>query len=414
MFRKINNLSKKHSKTFILLVVFMFFSIILKSQIAVEQYYRALAHEEYNELHLAQEELKIAISLDKNNLVYKLYLGKLYFADKEYQKALEQFYSAEKIRSNYASLELSKVYSVLNNVDSAVYFLKQYLGYYKKISKSEIKNDPAFENIIYNEKWEKLWLKNYYSLPEQMLLEAQYSYNYSNKTEALLKTNSIIKKYKKFAPAYSLKADILVQGKNYDKALKSINKSVSLNPRKPKYYQQRAEIYVFLKKYDKAIVDFQKYVSLNPYDIKVFKDIANAYALNKEYQKSLEVLLFYTKFFNKDYDAFYKMAEINYKAGNFLTTIRILNNLFDETKPESKYFQLRALAYMNANSHELAHHDFSQVLDLNPSSTNVYYYRGIVNLKMDKIENACSDWKKAIENKDYRANDYFYKYCRDY
>ncbi|MEA3450450.1 MAG: tetratricopeptide repeat protein, partial [Bacteroidota bacterium] len=265
-----NNIFKKYLKTFLLSVLFVSFSVFLKSQNAIEHYYKSLAYTEYDELLLAENEMKKAISLDENNHVYKLYLGKLFFADKQYQKALVQFYSVEKIKSNYASLELAKVYSILNNIDSSIYFLQKYLGFYKKISKSEIKNDLAFGNIIYTEKWENLWTKNYYSVPQQMLLEAEYSHKYSNKLDALSKTNLIIKKYKNFAPAYTLKAEILVEGKNYDKALKAMNKTVSLNPQKAEYYLQRARIYVHLKKYDKAILDFQKYQMLNPYDIKVY------------------------------------------------------------------------------------------------------------------------------------------------
>ncbi len=405
---------KNHIKIILLLAFILTVSFSLNAQNSIEHYYRALAFQKYKKTARAEHEFLSAINLEKENYVYRIALGKLYFKNFEYAKAKKQLIAAEKIRPNSASLLLSKVYSREQNVDSAIFYLKKYLGYYKKIPKNEIINDSNFVDIQNNPKWKKLWAENYYSRPDKMLQDAEYTLKFSNYTDALTKVNFIIKKYKKFAPAYFLKAQILTQGKNYKKALTYFDKAIYLNARKTEYYIQRAKCFVYAKKYANAIADFKKYMKLNPYDISVYKEIANAYASNKQYSKALDAIGFYVRFFDKDNDAYFQMAQINYDAGNYLTTIRIMNNLFSEEPPNVKYFHLRALAYMNANSYKMAYHDFSQCLDLDPTKTGNYYYRGIVNLKMNKIENACADWKNSLKNDDYRANDYFYKYCRDY
>lgn len=410
------NKNKKYKilSSIFLFAVILFVSNSIYAQNAIDHFYKAIALEKYNEISLAENEYYTAIQLDNMNGYYKIALGEFYYKNLNFNRAKQMFLSAEKLKSNSASLYLAKVYSIEGNIDSSILYLKNYLGYYKKIAKNEIVNDVAFENVKNSDKWTNLWKNNYYSPAFEMFQEAEYLHVYSNSSEALNETNLMIKKYKKFAPAYYLKAQILVEGNNYNEALDNINKAIDFNSSYPEYFLSRARIYSSLLKYSKAIVDYKKYMSMNVYDIELYKEISNVYFLNKQYDQALEVISFYTKFFDKDYDALFFMSKINYEAENYLNTISILNNLFVQQPVNSDYYHLRALAYMNANSYELAFHDFSQVLDLDPTKTDCYYYRGIVNLKMENIQNACVDWKIAIKNKDYRANDYFYKYCKDF
>jgi hypothetical protein len=145
-------------------------------------------------------------------------------------------------------------------------------------------------------------------------------------------------------------------------------------------------------------------------DVKLVNYKANAIIDDK----AIEYISTYTKYFTYDNKAMFLQAQINFDAGNYLETIKIINKLFEQTKATPEYYHLRAIAYLNANSYQLAYNDFSMCLDLNPTLTDNYYYRGIASLKMQQINNACADWYSAIEHKDYRANDYYYQYCKEF
>ncbi len=402
------------NKTITLIIFILLQQIAGNSQQAQEYYFRAVAQQQKANIQQAIAEINKALKLDNNNVDYLLKAGELNMANSRYSSAIAAYRKAEKIKPNSASLQLAQCYSLSQNTDSAIFFLEKYLKFYNKIPQWQIKNNPNFENIKNTEQWTKLWQKNNYSKPDKLLQEAQYEYKYGNLTEALIQTNKIIKKYKKFDKAYFLKAEILSAGKNNKEAVKFYSKAIELNPHKAIYYKKRANSYFLINKHSKAATDIDNYLKLNQLDILSYKFAATIFDKNKQYDKALEYITTYTKYFSDDYDAIFLQAQINFDAGNFLETIRLTNLLFDKTDEKPQYYHLRARAYLNANSYQLAYNDFSMCLDLNPSMTDSYYYRGIANLKMQNIDNACADWYSAIEHKDYRANDYYYEYCKEF
>ena len=379
-----------------------------------DNYFRALAAQKANDYTTAIEQIDIALKFAPMNIDFLLLSANLNMATSRYSSAIPTLLKAKKIKQNPATYMLAQCYAMSNKYDSAFFFLNKYLKSYDKKPQWQIKNDSLLNNLVNTEQWNKIWQKDYYSIPEKLLQEAQYKFKYGNLAEALSETNHIIQKYKKFSRAYNLKAQILAAGNNYKEAVKFISKAIELNPSNSNYYKTRAIYYANLKKYSKASDDFDLYFQKNQLDIETYPIAAKIYGQNKQFDKAIEYISTYTKYFTYDNKAMFLQAQINFDAGNYLETIKIINKLFEQTKATPEYYHLRAIAYLNANSYQLAYNDFSMCLDLNPTLTDNYYYRGIASLKMQQINNACADWYSAIEHKDYRANDYYYQYCKEF
>ncbi len=60
------------------------------------------------------------------------------------------------------------------------------------------------------------------------------------------------------------------------------------------------------------------------------------------------------------------------------------------------YFQ-RGFAYFSVGKYNLALEDFNAVLALDPDYVEAYVNRGTVYYSLEDKENACKDWKKAID-----------------
>ncbi len=399
----------------IIIVSVAFFSNTkTKAQSSNDLYFSSIVEFEYQNPQKSIEIISTAIEKEKRNVEYLMFRGSVYYSQNDYQKAISDFRKAEKIKPNIALLNLAKLYSLSNNPDSSIYYLKKYLSLPEKITKSEITLDKDFENIKNTEQWSNLWQKDYYNIPEKQYSEAFYLYNFDKELESLELLNQIIDKYKSFHKAYYLKALILKEFGNPKEAAKVLENALEYSKDNFVYLNLKAECYMLEKKWNNAIDDYSSSLKLNPYQLKIYYNLAICYYNKKMYIDALENIEYYTKFYYIDYDAIFENAKINYDAGNFLTTVKIMNKLlvYDPKNPD--YYSLRGKALLNSNSFEAAFTDLAMSLDINPSYTGNYYYMGIANLMLDKTEEACADWKNAIDNKDYKANEYYNKHCKEY
>ncbi|MBN2663872.1 MAG: tetratricopeptide repeat protein [Bacteroidales bacterium] len=384
------------------------------AQNAIEYYFKAIAEKEYQNIDQAIININLAINIEPNNVVFLTERGKINMQCGNYNSAISYFKKAEIIKSNSASYNLAQCYSFKKNVDSALFFLDKYVHFYDKKPMPDIVLDSAFYAINKTSEWNFFWEKDYYSKVEKLMQDVRYNYKYFQTTLALEGVNDIIKKYKTYDEAYYYKAKILFDGKNYKQAQKFCSKAIKYNPLKPEYYYLRAESYFKLKKYSKAIDDLNKYININPYKSEIYLLLSEVCYKNKNYTDAAAAITNYTNYFYKDYDALFLEAQINYAAGEFLYTIKILNNLLKITPNNAEYISLRGKSYLETHSYQLAYNDFNTCLDLKPQLTDIYFYRGVTEYNMNLTDAACADWKRAIKYKDYKANDYYYEHCKNF
>ncbi|MBN2893152.1 MAG: tetratricopeptide repeat protein [Bacteroidales bacterium] len=398
----------------VIVLIAVMFNSSAKAQDADTFYFKAMAELEYGNENNALENINQAVNIEKRNENFVIFRGNIYLKQSKYNLAIADFQKAERLKQNSANLLIAKTYSLKNNADSAVYFLTKYLKSYDKISKSEIKLDPAFDNIEETKQWNDLWTKNQYSNVESDYSEAKYLYDFDKPLEALENLNQIIDSYKSFHKAYYLKALILAQNNNYKDAVKALDNAIKYSSNNANYYLLRADYFAILKKWNNSLSDYEATLNYNPLLVEVYYKIALVYAQKNMYITALENINYYTNIFYQNTEALFDEAKINYDAGNFLQTIKIMNKLIEAKPANAEYYSLRGKAFLSSNSFDLAFNDLAQALDYNPKQTDNYYYMGIANLLMDNTNEACANWEKSLENKDYKANEYYYKHCKEY
>ena len=70
------------------------------------------------------------------------------------------------------------------------------------------------------------------------------------------------------------------------------------------------------------------------------------------------------------------------------------------------YFQRGNLKYWN-NQYEECIKDMNKGLKTNPNEPDLYYYRALANIKLNRLETVCKDLKKGNAEKELLK-----KYCK--
>jgi len=194
---------------------------------------------------------------------------------------------------------------------------------------------------------------------------------------------------------YYIKGYVERQLGKYNDAINSFSKSAAYNPRDALTYYMRGRTKMDQKDYDGALSDFEKALVVNPNYWAVFKYRAQ---LN-ELQGNLDSAL-------TDYTA---AISLNKKD----STVYILRaNIYEEMKLDSlaahDYQQVVALekenlpvlqklgeACVRAGMNTEAISAFDDLLRLDPTHYEAYYYRGLAKFQIGETPNACSDWTIA-------------------
>jgi tetratricopeptide (TPR) repeat protein len=75
-------------------------------------------------------------------------------------------------------------------------------------------------------------------------------------------------------------------------------------------------------------------------------------------------------------------------------------------------YQTRASSFFNLRRFQEAADDYTKAIAINPKLGQAYFNRGSTYLNMQQKENACADWKTALDLGFTKANEMITAYCR--
>ena len=303
---------------------------------------------------------------------------------------------------------------MLKMTDSSLFYLNKYLNTANHLLKYQIVTDTAFDNIRQTLEWQEFWNKAKISSLSNQLNDAYFKFVNSEYIEAIDICNRIIKSNSKYYPAYQLKAEILAKAGNYIEAAENFEKAIQINPFDTYILNNAAFAYQKTKNYKKAVFYHSKSLNVNALQPKIYYNYSYCLNENKQSDIALEKIEFYLNYFSTDIEAKYLKIQILINLGDYLEALRLLNNMPEKEQKTADFYFLRGQIYLQTKSYEQSYYDFSQCLDMNPKYTEVYYYRGYSSFYSNNTAKACQDWQSAIKNKDYRANEPFYKNCKEY
>ncbi len=221
--------------------------------------------------------------------------------------------------------------------------------------------------------------------------------------------------------------------KDYDKAISSFTKAIEDEPYRADTYMQRALAYVLKSENARAISDFTKVIELEPRNVAPLRQRAGSYRAIGDHGKAIsdltkaiemapqESFLYLSRSwslsslgaYDQSLDDATKAIELEpnsagaYKArGDVYFHEKQLDlALADFSKatllePKDPYARIqRGRVYQDRNEFDFANGDFTKAIDMNiaPAQGIAYTWKGALNIKLAKYDQAVSDFSKALE-----------------
>ncbi len=292
-------------------------------------------------------------------------LGKAYYQEKRYDKALEVLNRAVELepRNFLAYLNRGNVYKAL-----------------KKYQK-------AYEDYEMVRHLEPAYAPAYYNFGNLMFEQRRY-------VEAEMLYNSAIGWLPQYAAAYFGKANALKAQKKYDEALKFYERALHFKGPEAEIYNNIANTYKETRRFDEAVQYYSKAIRLKPDLHEAYNNRGSIYHLQERYDLALSDFFSALKIDPR-------FAVSYYNRGNLYATLaKWPEAIADYTKaielsnlPEAHLN--RALIYKSQGEYQKAIVDFSHVLRLAPQYAQVYWQRGLCYEALQEHALAQEDFLKA-------------------
>lgn len=396
----------------ILLVFAIFLSVGLQAQQMPEAWYRSLAAYNSGEYNLALQWIDSCIAKKGNNPLFWARRGEVLFSSGDTENALKALLKAEKLKPNSASYTLSKLYSLKGDTASCFLWLKNYLTTGDKVSEGTIKLEPAFKSVEQTKQWKQIWDKDWYSVSEKLIFDAEYSLSNQNWEEAIDLLNPRLKGNNSRPQLIFLRGKAYSGLGSYNTAIEDFSIAIKRNKKNHTYLAERSKAYLAIEKYGYAIDDASKAIELSGGDPIYFLIRSDAYYKNKQYNQAFDDLNFYLSFYPSNADASFQFAVIAIEAGRYVDALFSLGKLIKYNPSESKYYYYRGLAYLKSGNYSVAEIDFNTTISKGYKLPDSYYQRGITRLNLGKKDEACSDLEIAAKNGNFSAQELFYKNCK--
>ncbi len=205
-----------------------------------------------------------------------------------------------------------------------------------------------------------------------------------------LRTNDSIKY------AYRARANAYVQISNYDSAILDYNKFLGIDSTRADIYVSRAFCYKSLENYRKAILDYSHVLEHNPYDIESAAQMSVCEYFSGDTIGAYNLL-------NKTYDnagyltetGYYLLGTINLLKRQYESAIEHFSNAILINPKNIDALIYRGLAYYSIEEFKKSKADLTAALKINNVEITALYTRGLVNIKLNKPDEAYEDLKRA-------------------
>ena len=104
----------------------------------------------------------------------------------------------------------------------------------------------------------------------------------------------------------------------------------------------------------------------------------------------------------------FKASEMgSFKAKNMIVDV------FFDNYPDDEVLELNIRSSMKLylKDYNAALIDLNELIKISPKNGKAYLHRGIVYINLDNRKEGCKDFKKAMNLKEFKANEEYKRYC---
>lgn len=397
----------------ILTVIFTlsFSFLIAQDEFPSNEYFLGIKAIKNHDFDSAKTYFYTCLESDPNQIIYLNSLGEALINNREYKKAIPYFLKIDQKKKNSVDYELAKIYALTSNFDSAFYYLESHLNSRYKKYKSEIQLDADILLLKNDERWNKLWKKEWYSKFDHQIADVRYQIKIKNYKLAESILIEIFDKRKTAHEALYLSAILNKNQTFYHAALREVELAIEKRKRNDEYLYLQSQLLFQLDKKHKALQAINKAIEVNMFELEYYELKSKILNELKEYSEAIELYNYVLKFKHHGYKELYYLSEMYYNAENNIRALKNINKALKINSNNKDLYILRGKIYLASKLYQYAINDFTMALDFDYQNAEVYFLRGNARFQLDNAKGACRDWHKARNLNYVEAEEYLRKHC---
>ena len=183
-------------------------------------------------------------------------------------------------------------------------------------------------------------------------------YDLKQYDRALADNNKAIEMKPGFAEAYYNRGRTYYSLRQFDKAMGDYDRSIALNPELSDVYNDRGNLYGEMEQYDKAIADYSKAIELSPAGAVTYNNRGWLYYRKNEIKKAEADFKTAISLNNNFVNAYKNLGSIYFNMKNFNAAIDYYSKVILLSGTDAQSYYYRGLSYLNINKTGLACKDF--------------------------------------------------------
>lgn len=249
-----------------------------------------------------------------------------------------------------------------------------------------------------------------------------------NYTEAIENLNKAIQIEPNYAAAYNNRGIVRMELKEYEEAISDFTQAIKINNQDPAYYINRAITWEKIDEIHDAIDDYGSAIDLEPYNPEYYVKRGVLYDKLKEYKNAVEDFNMAIKFDEDNADYYYfrglsKLCSEEYfdghkdlfkaaQMGSFKSKNMIIDVFFNNISDDEEFaLNVRSSMKLYTKDYQGAIEDLDKLIKISPKNGKYYLTRGVAEIRSENRVDGCRDLKKALNLREYEAQEEFEKYC---
>ncbi len=357
--------------------------------------------------------IKLLTPVVENETDFSIYLyrAEAYVASGDYSKAIDDFYSANRIRPGSGEYGLAQIYALKGDAATSVYHLEQCLKSAFKKSEKEIMLDPSFSSVENKSEWRQFWKKEWYTREEKGVSEIEYYVSTGNIDEARNIFSGLSIEYSGNPTTLYSGALINVASSKYGDAIRTLTQLLAEDTHNEKYLRLLVKAQEATGNYAGASDTYARLINSGIPDPDLLVSRAECFRKTGEIDKAAEEIRDYLEIYPESVKAIGIAGRLELARGDNLKALEYFNINVRLHPSEPQCYIDRANSYFLSRSWDWAIKDYSMSLDLQPGNAEAWLNKGISLLNSGKVSDACFDFRRSLSLGNRKATEYISRHC---
>ncbi|NMC38385.1 MAG: tetratricopeptide repeat protein [Bacteroidales bacterium] len=355
--------------------------------------------------------LLATVSINEADASIYLSRAEAYIASGDYSRAIDDFYSANKISPASGEYGLARIYALRGDAATSVYHLEQCLKSAFKKSEKDIMLDPSFSPVENKPEWRQFWKKEWYTKEEKGVSEIEYYISTGNIDEAKAIFSKLSGEYSGNPTTLYGGALINVASVRYGDAIKTLTSLLAEDADNEKYLRLLVKAQEASGNFAGASDTYYRIINSGVPDPELLVSRAECFRKTGEIDKAAEIIKEYLEIYPESVKGIGIAGRLESARGDNLKALEYFNSNVRLHPSHPQCYIDRGNSYFLSRSWDWAIKDYSMSLDLQPGNAEAWLNKGISLLNSGKVDDACFDFRMSLSLGYRKATEYISRHC---